>query len=166
VHEHRKHAQHSCQPKLRKLRGYQPSLRVFVPCHGVDNTPAQGDVSSGRLRPPILRAKALGLLGRWILRPTNSDRSVLHLGLQPPYPPRRRGQLGASAYALLRRDKSRALFVRGLDPRLAGNADLRGPLPVRCIWLGASLMHPTGWVRCCDAPDGENDAPQTPQIPK
>ena len=33
-HEHRKYAQHSCQQKLRKLRGYQPSLRVFVPCHG------------------------------------------------------------------------------------------------------------------------------------
>ena len=33
-HEHRKHAQRSCQPVLRKRRGYQPSVRVFVPCHG------------------------------------------------------------------------------------------------------------------------------------
>ena len=41
-HEHRKCAQHSCQPKLRKLRGYQPSVRVFVPCHGLDNNPSIG----------------------------------------------------------------------------------------------------------------------------
>ena len=30
--EHREDTQHSCQPELRKLRGYQPSVRVFAPC--------------------------------------------------------------------------------------------------------------------------------------
>ena len=51
LHEHRKHAQHSCQQELRKLRGYQPSVRVFVPCHGRDHTRAQGPVGSGGLCP-------------------------------------------------------------------------------------------------------------------
>ena len=41
-HEHRKRAQRSYQPVLRKLRGYQPSVRVFVPCHGLDNNPSIG----------------------------------------------------------------------------------------------------------------------------
>jgi len=63
VHEHRKHAQHSCQQELRKLRGYQPSLRVFVSCHGLDNTPARGAVDSGALYPPNFLANALSLFG-------------------------------------------------------------------------------------------------------
>ncbi len=42
VHEHRKCAQHSCQQELRKLRGYQPSVCVFVPCHGLENNPRFG----------------------------------------------------------------------------------------------------------------------------
>ena len=46
-HEHRKYAQHSCQPKLRKLRDYQPSLRVSVSCHAWDYTRARAPVGSG-----------------------------------------------------------------------------------------------------------------------
>ena len=63
-HEHRKDTQRRIDPVIERRRGYQPSVRVFVPCHGVDNTPAGGAVSSGRLCPPLSRAKALGLFGR------------------------------------------------------------------------------------------------------
>src|SRR6218665_2433229 len=54
---------------LRKRRGYQPSLRVFVPCHGLENTLARGLVRSGRLRPPIFVASALGLFEERFLHP-------------------------------------------------------------------------------------------------
>jgi len=42
LHEHRKCAQHRIDPAIERRRGYQPSVRVFVPCHGLDNNPGSG----------------------------------------------------------------------------------------------------------------------------
>ena len=58
-HEHRKQAQRSYQPMLRKLRGYQPSVRVFVSCHGRDYTPAPGPVGSEGRYPSFFWARSL-----------------------------------------------------------------------------------------------------------
>ena len=87
LHEHRKRAQHSCQPKLRKLRGYQPSVRVFVPCHGGHYTPALAPVGSGGGYPTIFRSRALKSLAKNFGCPTNSVQAypppAVILGLVP-----------------------------------------------------------------------------------
>ena len=71
-HEHRKCAQHSCQQELRKLRGYQPSVRVFVPCHGRDYTPVSAPVGSGGRCPTVFGRRTLNSFGKIFRRPTNS----------------------------------------------------------------------------------------------
>ena len=76
--EHRKDAQHSCQPKLRKLWGYQTSLRVFVPCHGRDYTRVQRPVDCGARYPTNRCASGLRSRAKISGRPANSRGAIPH----------------------------------------------------------------------------------------
>ena len=58
-HEHRKQAQRRIDPAIERRRGYQPSVRVFVSCHGRDYTPAPGPVGSEGRYPSFFVARAL-----------------------------------------------------------------------------------------------------------
>ena len=64
--------QHRIDPLIERRGGYQPSVRVFVPCHGEENTPGHGDVGSGRRCPPSLLASELNSAAKISGRPTNS----------------------------------------------------------------------------------------------
>ncbi len=70
-HEHRKHAQRRIDPAIERRRGYQPSVRVFVPCHGRDYTRAQGPVDSAGRCPPKSGASGLRSRVKVFRRPTN-----------------------------------------------------------------------------------------------
>ena len=87
LHEHRKCAQHRIDPAIERRRGYQPSVRVFVPCHGAHYTPALAPVGSGTRYPTIFRARSLKLLAKVFRCPTNSVQAypppAVILGLVP-----------------------------------------------------------------------------------
>ena len=89
-HEHRKHSQRRIDPAIERRRGYQPSVRVFVPCHGLDNTSAQRPVSSAERYPPFSGARALGLLG--VLKICPAVLIHLHPPKSPSFPTTRSGE--------------------------------------------------------------------------
>ncbi len=89
-HEHRKHAQRRIDPAIERRRGYQPSVRVFVPCHGLDNTPAQRPVSSAERYPPFSGARALGLFEVFKICP--ADLIHLHPPKSASFPTPRSGE--------------------------------------------------------------------------
>ena len=90
MHEHRKCAQHRIDPTIERRRGYQPSVRVFVPCHGGHYTPAQAPVGSGRRYPTIFYASGLNSGAKVFRCPTNSVQAypppAVILGLVPRIP--------------------------------------------------------------------------------
>ncbi len=90
-------------------------------------TPGLGAVSSGERYPPFLMASALGERGFW-----KSYAAVLGQS----FPTLRALSAASPAKAGVQLGAPRALFVRGLDPRLRGE---RGPEGPRAVGLSVSV---------------------------